>query len=71
MNFNNVHFNNIRFNYVEMKTTYTKFEEKFSKFDNINPGDKVGFDASNNLYINKKGTFQSFVRWFQSQNREK
>jgi len=70
MNYNNIKFNNIKFNYVEMKTTFTGFESKFKEFMDITSGDKIAFDTRKNLYLNKKGSFQSIVRWYQSQNRE-
>ena len=53
----------------EMRTSFTKFESRFSCLRFIKEGDKIGYTKENELYLDTNGYFQSISRWYYDQNR--
>ena len=66
----NVKRNATNFDYKDMHMKLCSFKEKFSYLETLNDVDKIGFTNEGDLYVNKKGVFQSTSRWWYGQNKK-
>lgn len=58
------------YDYEKLTTSVEGFRKKLGILENLKSGDKIGFDNSNNIYINENNYIQGLSRWFYSQKRE-
>lgn len=66
---NNKDMNNITFDYKSINDTLEKFKNQFNNFFDLSYNDKISFDSSNIIHIDKYDYTQFMKRWYYSNNR--
>ena len=63
--------NKVLYDFNDMMLNFINYKNSLAPLLELHEGDKLGVDEVNQLYIDKKTTFQNFKRWYYEQGRDK